>query len=97
VADLDPRFTDDVTDLPRRPANLMSPRMRETRNFFTLPASSRSAPTTYQTPKSVSSAYGLSVRSFSLLRAIEKYGNLTVRCFEMAPSSLPSRPGISGE
>ena len=80
----------------RRVANRMSPRMRETRNFLTVPPSSRSAPTMYQTPKSVRSAYGFTVRSDSLSREIEKYGNLIVRCFEIAPSSFPSRPGISG-
>ena len=51
----------------RRVANLMSPRMRETRKVR-MSFRSRSSPTTYQRPLSLMSAYGLSVRSLSLSR-----------------------------
>ena len=70
--------------------------MRETRKVRSAEAS-RSSPTTYQAPASWKSAYGLTVRSRSSSREIDQYGNLTVRCFEIAPSSLPSRPCISAE
>ena len=48
-------------------------------------------------PSSWKSAYGLTVRSRSSSREIDQYGNLTVRCFEIAASSLLSRPCISVE
>jgi len=51
----------------------------------------------YQAPASWKSAYGLIVRSRSSSREIDQYGNLTVRCFEIAASSLLSRPCISAE
>ncbi len=75
----------------------MSLRMRETRNFLRTLLSSRSSPTTYQTPLSFNSASGLSVRSLTLSREIDQYVNLTVRCFEIAPSSLDNRPCSSSE
>ena len=59
----------------RRVANLISPRMRETRNVR-MSSRSRSWPITYQTPLSGSSAYGLSVRSETLSREIDQYSNL---------------------
>ena len=56
-----------------------------------------SRPTTYQLPSCVSSEYGSRVRSRFWSRAIDQYSNLTVRCFEIAVSSLLSRPASSGE
>ena len=46
-------------------------------------------------PLSLSSASGLIVRSETASREIDQYVNFTVRCFEIAPSSFASRPGIS--
>ena len=80
----------------RRVANLISPRIRETRKVR-MSSRSRSWPTTYQTPLSGMSAYGLSARSDTSSREIDQYSKRTVRCFEIAPSSFASRPGISGE
>ena len=51
----------------------------------------------YHAPFSWKSAYGLTFRSNVSSRAIDQYENLTVRCFEIADSSFPSRLGISAE
>jgi hypothetical protein len=82
----------------RRVANLISARMRETRNVRrrSSPASrSRSSPTTYQMPFISHRPYGLTVRSASWSEVIVQYRNLTVRCFEMACSSFARRAAIS--
>ena len=80
----------------RRVAKRISPEMRETRKVR-IAWRSRSWPTTYQLPLSGSSAYGLIVRSISSLVEMARYGKRTVRCFEIAASSLPRRPLSSGE
>ncbi len=73
----------------------MSERMRETRKLL-ITLSSWSAPITYHVPFSGSSAYGFTTRSRSVSRAIDRYAKRIVRCFEIAPSSLPRRPWSSG-
>ena len=80
----------------RRVAKRMSDRIRATRNVR-VASRSRSCPTTYQTPSSSRSAYGLRRRSVSRSRAGDQYRNWIVRCFEIADSSLESRAASSGE
>ena len=57
---------------------------------------SRSFPITYQAPRSSSKAYGFTVRSRVSSRRSDQYVNFTVRCFEIATSSLLSLAGIPG-
>ena len=71
--------------------------MRETRNFLRRWPSSRSSPITYQEPDSFRSASGFSDRSRCSSREIDQYSKRTVRHFEIAVSSFPSLPAISGE
>ena len=78
----------------RRVANLISPRIRDTRKVRLRSESSgrsRSSPTTYQTPFSSNSPYGLTVRSASESVPIVQYRNRAVRWREIACSSLARR------